>query len=260
MSHAPSRRLIVDVGFNTGADTASYLSQGYNVLAVEANAELLHRARQNEPFASALADGRLTLVYAAITRTAGGNVTFYVNTLHPELSSLDQQAYRLHADTRSKRDAARTQHAVHVKAETCANLLASALPDVPLYMKVDVEGADDACYASVAERHTAESGANKRLPQFVSAEEVTLPILASLVRVGYHSSKCQDRALHDPLSTGAWGDAAIDSATNSTRWRDAKAFLAERQEAARAFTPRRGAKSFHICPGADIHLRLDLGW
>ena len=111
MSHAPSRRLIVDVGFNTGADTASYLAQGYNVLAVEANAELLHRARQNEPFASALADGRLTLVHAAITRTAGGNVTFYVNTLHPELSSLDQQAYRLHADTRSKRDAARTQHA-----------------------------------------------------------------------------------------------------------------------------------------------------
>ena len=49
MSHAPSRRLIVDVGFNTGADTASYLAQGYNVLAVEANAELLHRARQNEP-------------------------------------------------------------------------------------------------------------------------------------------------------------------------------------------------------------------
>ena len=37
------------------------------------------------------ADGRLTLVHAAITRHAGGNVTFYVNTLHPELSSLDDK-------------------------------------------------------------------------------------------------------------------------------------------------------------------------
>ena len=36
----------MDVGFNTGADTQSYLAQGYSVLAVEAKAELLHRARQ----------------------------------------------------------------------------------------------------------------------------------------------------------------------------------------------------------------------
>ena len=73
-----------------------------------------------------------------------------------------------------------------------------------------------------------------------------MPILASLVRVGYHSSKCQDRALHDPLSTGVWGDAAIDSATNSTRWRDAKAFFVERQEAARVSLAARGEELSHL--------------
>ena len=123
-------------------------------------------------------------------------------------------------------------------------------------MKVDVEGADDACVAEQA----VEGGTSSqhRLPECISAEEVKLPILASLVRVGYQSAKCQDRTADTAarLTSGAWGDAAIDAATNSTRWRDSTAFLAERQRAALAFTPRHGAKSFHVCPGADIHMRL----
>ena len=116
-------------------------------------------------------------------------------------------------------------------------------------MKVDVEGADDACYASVAEQ-AVEGGTSsqRRLPEYISTEEVKLPILASLVRVGYQSAKCQDRTADTAarLTSGAWGDAAIDAATNSTRWRDSTAFLAERQRAALAFTPRHGAKSFHV--------------
>ena len=56
------KEIIVDMGFNIGQDTAAYLELGYDVVAVEANPRLSAWANQSEPFKSALASSRLTLL------------------------------------------------------------------------------------------------------------------------------------------------------------------------------------------------------
>ena len=65
------RPTVFDVGFNDGLDTASFLAQGFRVVAVEANAGLVLEFSQKEPFSSALADGRLVLLNVAITNQTG---------------------------------------------------------------------------------------------------------------------------------------------------------------------------------------------
>ena len=52
MQDAP--RLIFDIGFNNGDDTAHYLTRGFEVLAVEANPELVEAGRKR--FADAIAN------------------------------------------------------------------------------------------------------------------------------------------------------------------------------------------------------------
>ena len=83
------RSVVFDVGFNDGLDTASFLAQGFRVVAVEANAGLVLAFSKKEPFSSALADGRLVLLNVAITNQTGVNVTFYINHLDPKLSTMD---------------------------------------------------------------------------------------------------------------------------------------------------------------------------
>ena len=55
-----------------------------------------------------------------------------------------------------------------------------------------------------------------------------LPLLTSLVRLGYDGVKCQRRTAESAatLTTGGWGDEAVDDESNSTAWRDARAFVA----------------------------------
>ena len=44
------RSVVFDVGFNDGLDTASFLAQGFRVVAVEANAGLVLAFSKKEPF------------------------------------------------------------------------------------------------------------------------------------------------------------------------------------------------------------------
>ena len=44
----PSHRTIFDLGFNDGSDTAGFLSQGYHVVAVEANRALVDQQSAKE--------------------------------------------------------------------------------------------------------------------------------------------------------------------------------------------------------------------
>ncbi len=61
--------LIIDVGMHDGADTALYVAKGFDVVAVEANPELVASARDR--FARELEHGRLRLIDSAIAETRG---------------------------------------------------------------------------------------------------------------------------------------------------------------------------------------------
>ena len=268
------RRVVFDIGFNDGADTAHFLAQGYRVLAVEANPGLVQSASTQEPFSSALTDGRLKLLNVALSKQDGANVTFYINHLDLTLSSMDDSSFSRMAG-RPKPDP------VSVPSVTCASLLSEH--GVPHYLKVDIEGFDEVCFESILAAvdlskmppgsAAPTSKIRSGLPQFISSEELKLPLLSALFHAGYKSIKCQSRASGDVdgrvgSGGGAWGDEAVDSAglaggSNTTRWRDMHSFLVDAEAKKKAFRPNRNkwqcCRVFHACRDSDIHLQLGLG-
>ena len=79
--------LIYDVGLNNGDDSAHYLSKGFRVLAIEANAVLVEAARQR--FEREITDGRLTLLNLAVAPQAG-TAEFWICEQKSEWSSFNK--------------------------------------------------------------------------------------------------------------------------------------------------------------------------
>src|SRR5208337_928274 len=67
--------LIYDVGMHHGDDTAFYLHQGFRVLAIEADPQLVEAAIRR--FRSKLSSGRLTILNVGVAETAGTG-TFWI--------------------------------------------------------------------------------------------------------------------------------------------------------------------------------------
>lgn len=124
---APS--LVFDIGMYDGADTAYYLEAGHRVVAVEANLALVEAAR--ERFAAPIAEGRLTLVHAAVSAD-GAPVTLTLSGVDLGSSSTVVTESWL----ASKRPSGR----VTVSGTTLAQLVTAH--GLPHYLKVDIEGAD----------------------------------------------------------------------------------------------------------------------
>ena len=76
----PPQPLVMDVGFADGADSAMFLRRGYRVIAVEASASTIMRARTRHPVIGVASsggwEGRLLLENVAIAERAG-SLTFY---------------------------------------------------------------------------------------------------------------------------------------------------------------------------------------
>jgi hypothetical protein len=64
-----SDRLIFDVGFDNGDDTDHYLARGFDVVAIEANPELVEVGRRR--FAAAIEAGKLRLLNVGIAELSG---------------------------------------------------------------------------------------------------------------------------------------------------------------------------------------------
>jgi FkbM family methyltransferase len=139
--------LIFDIGMHMGQDTCYYLSKGYRVVAVDADARLIERAR--ELFAHAVRTGRLTLVYCAVAANQG-EVEFHLSE-ESVWSSLNKAISNRHHLFKAT---------VRVPARRLADLLIEF--GVPVYCKIDVEGYDAVCLATL--EHTPE------LPRFISVE------------------------------------------------------------------------------------------
>jgi FkbM family methyltransferase len=157
--------LIFDVGLHLGQDTAYYLKKGFRVVAVEANPELVRRAR--ERFAGPIAAGLLTIVSGAIADGPGDTVMFFTNP-----------AMTIWGTTSELRAASAGVQRQVVPITVPAIRFEDVLErwGIPYFMKVDIEGADTLCLQAllgipVAERPVSVSiESDKRDWEKLSAE------------------------------------------------------------------------------------------
>ena len=171
---AEDSRTIFDLGMNNGDDTAHYLAQGFDVVALDANPSLCAKATSR--FQAAIAAGRLTILNAAIADREG-EATFHINLDNDHWSSLDIGW--------AGRDASRCRE-IKVRCVTLAGLFAEF--GVPHYLKVDVEGADLAVLEQLR--------GHNLLPRYTSVEDCRfgprfIEILASC---GYDGFKLFDQS------------------------------------------------------------------
>jgi FkbM family methyltransferase len=180
ITYARDSRVIFDLGMNNGDDTDFYLRRGYDVVALEANPVLCERARQR--FGSAVKDGRLTILNAAIWDQPG-EATFHVNLNNDQWSSLDIGW--------AGRDASCCR-TIKVRCVTLAELFAEF--GVPHYLKIDVEGVDQAVLEQL--------GSAERRPLYLSVEDCRfgLRYMEIMADCGYDGFKLLDQSQVPQLS------------------------------------------------------------
>lgn len=186
--------LIVDVGMHVGDDTAYYLSLGYRVVAIDADPGLIEHA--HERFAAQIRNGSLVLVHCAISN-ACEMVELHLSTRNVwnSLSKAISDRERTYAGS------------VQVPGRRLNDIFDTY--GVPLYCKIDIEGQDAACLATL--RATAE------LPMFMSVETEcvgagerltdwqALETLRGLAALGYDGFKLVEQtslAVLEPPSSG----------------------------------------------------------
>jgi len=125
--------LIFDVGSHKGEDMDFYLKKGFKVVAFEANPELIAYCQVR--FGDAIADGRLRIVEGAIApEAAGERIVFYKNVQVSVWGTIDA--------TWAERNRMLGTQSVRVEVERVDILRAFRTYGIPLYLKIDIEGAD----------------------------------------------------------------------------------------------------------------------
>ncbi|GAB0493269.1 hypothetical protein MMPV_004545 [Pyropia vietnamensis] len=214
---------VLDLGFNTGQDTHFYLADGYSVIGVDANPDLIAAGRTR--FADATTKGMLTLVSNGLVGEVADGVKppetlrFYRSKLRSEWSSFDASwGCRNPNNTPVEKEVPAHCEVIEVPVTTCAGLIQRF--GKPLYMKIDIEGRDTACLNSL---HTLPRASR---PTFVSVENVNEAHIDLLSALGYTSQKAVDqRVIHarymgqpDLLgNSGPFGDAAVHL-SGKTEW------------------------------------------
>ena len=170
--------LVFDVGLNVGQDTAFYLSQGYRVLAIEADPTLAESARKK--FASEILTGRLTILNVGIAAEEG-LADFWICEDKPEFNSF----HRAIAARNS-----RLHKCIKVPVLPFAAIIERF--GIPYFLKIDIEGNDRLCLDALSP---------SSLPAYLSVEsecpldeksaspEEGLLTLQKLYAVGYRKFK-----------------------------------------------------------------------
>ena len=167
-------RIVFDVGMNNGDDSAHYLSRGYKVIAVEANPILVRRARAR--FQAEITSGRMVIEPLGVCDHTGKG-TFWINEERDVFSSFDRvRASRGGNHCRS----------VDVECVTLDALLKKH--GLPYYLKLDVEGAEPHCLASLR---------SIGIPDYISVEAESLEYLILLWQLGYRRFKIVDQMRHN---------------------------------------------------------------
>ena len=160
-------KTIFDVGMYNAADSVYYLSEGYRVIAIEANPTLVRTAEAR--LSDAVSSGRLIIVNGAIASEHG--------MLELHLCGKDLGSSSFIAELIAEREPAGR---VQVKAFPITELIERY--GVPYYMKVDIEGFDRHCILPLTEQ-TA--------PEFVSFEmgDDAVALTEHLCSIGYRHFK-----------------------------------------------------------------------
>lgn len=265
------RPLIFDIGFNNGRDSIEFVRSGARVVAVEGNP--LMSSNGSRMFQAFERSGQFVMLGALLSingSDAGRTLPFYVHQLHHEWSSMDPaEGCRGRAGggmTKKEPNVARCiVH--HVPVIACRALIGRF--GVPFYLKIDIEGAEDACLNELPA--LARAG---QLPHYLSFEHghgaraSWMRRLHMLEALGYTRLKLVEQWTYGDWS-GPYGDLALDNhpAVREEHVRASKEFGSERAYvAAHAWHRTRvwlatiatSSKASSLCRSwCDFHLALE---
>jgi len=185
-------KLIYDLGFHKGEDSAYYMEKGYRVIAVEANPSLVEIAYKQ--FASEIISGQLTLLNRVILNdlipVERKDISFYIHPERTEWSSI----YREIAEQDGQKS-----NEVRVKSIGLFTMFEHF--GVPEFMKVDIEGADVGVAYLLC--HTDKK------PKYVSFElngKDYAEIFMYLKSAGYKLFQLRNQANNKNGSSGEFGE------------------------------------------------------
>lgn len=144
-----NNNLIFDLGFHNGDDTNFYLSKGYDVVAVEANPDLVRDGLNR--LNSYIKTGQLILLNNAIHEKNKKDVDFYI---HPEKTDWSSCLIDMFKDD--------IHLLKHITVDSINLFYLYINYGVPYYLKVDIEGCD-----LIVAKHLSEF---KQKPKHVSFE------------------------------------------------------------------------------------------
>jgi FkbM family methyltransferase len=182
-------QLIFDVGLNIGQDTGFYLSQGYRVLAVEADPTLAQAARQK--FAGYIRSGHLEVLNVGVAEVEGA-AEFWICEAKPEFNSFHREI--------AARDSY-PHHSIQVPTMRFSSIIERY--GTPHFLKIDIEGNDMLCLDGLS---------SHSLPDYLSIEsecpldgetaslEDGLRVLRKLALLGYRQFKLIDQFTFCALS------------------------------------------------------------
>jgi FkbM family methyltransferase len=171
------RNLIFDLGMHYGYDTEFYLKKGFKVIALEANPRMIDHARKNLLIRAAEEEGKLGIVPMALWHQGGQTVSFFVNPVKDDWSSVERKW--------AEKGAHQSQE-ITVATITLEEMFEKL--SVSYYIKCDIEGADVVFSQQLVKQ--------KNLPGFVSAEASDAEIHAHFVSAGYDRFQIVNQARH----------------------------------------------------------------
>lgn len=199
------KKLVYDVGFNVGQDTAFYLSSGHRVLAIEADPTLAEAGRVR--FRREIEAGNLEILNVGIAREEG-EAEFWICEEKPEFNSFYQGI--------AARNGYRN-HSIRIPTTRFASVLRRF--GTPYFLKIDIEGNEMLCLDDLTP---------STAPYYVSIESECpvdaqpigaadgLRALRKLRDLGYESFKLIDQFTFCSLSSPPSLNYILDTA--SRRW------------------------------------------
>lgn len=137
--------LVFDFGMSHGGDSLFYASLGHRVVGVEASVPICEL--NSWLMAPLLADGRLVIDCTAIDDKRG-TTSFFVNKVVQEWSSF---SYKLGCCKTKTECGDEYCDEITVNVDTCRAVVEKHARSAPLLIKVDIQGKDPECVASLAE-------------------------------------------------------------------------------------------------------------
>lgn len=147
-----NNKLIYDIGLHNGYDTQMYLEKGFNVVAVEANIELVRKAESR--FSKEIKNGKLQIINCAISDLDNQTLNFFVSKLDT-ISSLNEKMASRVGNVRKH----------EIKTKTLPTIFKTY--GIPFYCKIDIEGYDHIAIKALINN-------SELLPKFISVENNNL--------------------------------------------------------------------------------------